>query len=218
MTIFLVALTFVAFILLEGYLTYRRRHAVETALARPRPEVPAALELLHPGHTWALPLARRIVAVGPSGFAAGFAGDLAAVETPTPGSRLRQGQPAWTLVSRNGRRVTQVAPLDGKVLAVNPELVRHPHVVRRGGRDGWVLCLRPRHLRDRARNLLQGSAAAAWEELTRDRLSARTGSLVGAVAQDGGTWLPDFGERLDDETWLVLRRELFPVDPTTFLS
>jgi glycine cleavage system H lipoate-binding protein len=217
MVVFLVALTFVAVILLEGWVTYRRRRAVQAALARPGPQVPARLELLHPGHTWAVPLDRRIVAVGSSGFAAGFAGDLATVEAPPVGTRLRQGEPAWTLVSRGGRQVTQVAPLDGKVLAVNPELARDPHVVRRGGRSGWVLCLRPRHLRDRVRNLLQGPGVAAWEDFTRNRLHARTGSLVGAVAQDGGTWLPDFGERLDDETWLALRRELFPVDSTAFL-
>ncbi len=208
MVIVLVVLTVAAFMLADWYLIRRRQNAAESAAV-----AAAAGLFLHPGHTWVRIGADGRVLVGASDFAASFAGALATIELPQLGARLRQGQPAWTLVSAGKRRLTQVMPVEGEVVEVNPALRGSPAPARQeGSRTDWILRVRPRHVRENLLNLLHGEAADLWVEATRSCVNARLRPALGRLANDGGQWLPGFGDLLEDSVWQALRRELFPAD------
>jgi len=218
----LVLLTFAAFIG-AGYLLFHRRRATAegpstdaalratSAIAlAPQPE---AAFYLHPGHVWVSLSPDGLAAVGASDFAANFAGALSKVEMPAEGTRLRQGEPAWTLVSSRNRRLTQVMPVDGEVIAVNPELTRDLGVVRRpAGQGGWILKIRPTRLQESVQSLFTGALADTWKEVAGLRLSAMLTPALGRVANDGGVWLANFGDMLDDSVWTSMREDLFPLE------
>lgn len=219
-------LTFAAFIGAAWLLSREEQEARESGLgdealrAPPlpafAPSVPSRV-YLHPGHVWARVASDGLATVGASDFAAQFVGALSGVETPEPGRRLRQGEPAFTLISSKNRRLTQAMPLDGEIVAVNHDLVGGPYgapgapgAAIRPGTEAWILKVRPSRLAENVQNLLTGSMADAWNDFSGMRLNAALMPALGRVANDGGVWLEHFGDRLDDSDWLALRRELFP--------
>lgn len=215
----LVLLTFAAFIGI-GLLLERRR-AVEEGASR-EAALPAALDLatvsgnrasffLHPGHVWVRLLPDGLASIGASDFAANFAGSLAEVALPGEGAVLRQGDPAWTLVSNLRRRLTQTMPLDGEVVSVNRDFAARPTSAgREPGEDAWILRVRPARLNEGLRSMFGGALAETWKEVAELRLNAMLSPALGRVANDGGVWAANFGDQLNDEDWLALRRDLFP--------
>lgn len=170
--------------------------------------------VFHPGHTWVRFTPDGLATIGTSDFAAAFAGKLVRVRMPREGSRVRQGEPAWTLRSERGHDLTQVMPISGKVLAVNDDVYREPRRVQSAPYGaGWLLRVRPgRH--PGLGSLLHDGAADLWRDATRLRVANRFSPAAGASAYDGGEWSADFGDRIDDAAWDATRRELFPdADP-----
>ena len=219
MVITLVVLTFAGVILADW--TLRRRRAVTAA---PSPGIlpasgsPDAASsgagspelLLHPGHAWARLRRDGTAEVGSDDFALQFAGETARIELAAVGQVLRQGEPAWTLVSRRGRRLAQPMPLAGEVVEVNRRVTRDPGIlIGSAERPVWTLRIWPSDVRDGVRNLLHGAAAAAWQEASRAWMMTRMAPAAGWVSPDGGEWVPAFGDHLDDEAWESARRELF---------
>ncbi|HEU4335087.1 MAG TPA: hypothetical protein VFT32_11375 [Candidatus Eisenbacteria bacterium] len=216
-------LTFAAFIGAAWLLSREEQEARESSLgdeALRAPPLPGfattapSRVYLHPGHVWVRVAPDGLATVGASDFAAQFVGALSGVEMPEPGRRLRQGEPAFTLVSSKNRRLTQAMPLDGEIVAVNHHLAGGPtgapEAANRPGNESWILKVRPSRLAENVQNLLTGSTADAWNDFSGMRLNATLMPALGRVANDGGVWLEHFGDRLDDSDWLALRRELFP--------
>ena len=175
----LVLATFVVIVLAQVVIVALRRRAAEIARAHSMAPVtegaPSALPssdfLFHPGHTWVYVHDDNLVSVGATQFASNFAGHLASVNVPREGARLRQGDSAWTLVSARDRQLRQTMPIDGKVVAVNRELLEDPDLANDSPYEkGWILRVRPRDLQNSIRNLLTEGAARAWIDATqRDR-------------------------------------------------
>jgi len=216
----LVLFTFAVFIGI-GLLLERRRAAVEGP--SPDAALAAAPDLatvsghrpsfyLHPGHVWVRLLPDGFATVGASDFAANFVGRLSGVALPNEGEILRQGAPAWTLVSNQRRRLTQAMPLDGEVVSVNRGLVEAPDLVRHSPDEGaWILRVRPTRLEEGLRGLFGGALAETWKEVAELRLNSMLSPALGRIANDGGVWLANFGDLLEDGAWLAARAELFPV-------
>jgi glycine cleavage system H lipoate-binding protein len=221
MVVLLVLLTVTVLLLAQWYMVHARKEAAQRAsiTARAAPDGERSLSadplsdlFFHPGHSWIRLSDDGEAIVGTSDFASSFAGKLAAIDLPREGAVLRQGDPAWTVVSTRDRRLAQVMPLDGKILEVNRSLLRDPETIQRSPyEDGWVLRVRPRHLSKGLRNLIQGRAARTWMDATRASVTARYSPALGSLAHDGGDWTAGFGDLLPDEDWDELREELFPV-------
>ncbi|MBI3932047.1 MAG: glycine cleavage system protein H [Acidobacteria bacterium] len=216
MTVLLVILTFAAFILLD-YVVSRRRAPQAVAVApdawaAPEPvwvagyQLPEALHY-HRGHTWARAVDPDTVVVGLDDFARRLVGPARSVRTPAVGDWLEQGETAFG-VAMDGRAADLVSPIDGEVLAVNPELARSPGLATDEpyGR-GWILEVRPSHLAANLRNLLSGRLARRWTEDAREALDLRLMALSGSVLQDGGEPVADFARHLPAEDWKRLVRE-----------
>lgn len=222
MTIFFVLATLVLLVTGQWFFTRQRRREADRARSAVRfievgPSAqPAEDVLFHPGHTWVQPHGDGLASVGVTAFAGNFAGHLDRVELPSEGRRLHQADPAWSLVSKGGRRLDLAMPIDGRVLAVNPDVVRDPTLLQRRPYDlGWILRVKPRHAAGARRNLLSLSAAQAWIDAARNAVTSRLARVSTVTAYDGGEWVPAFGEWLEDEDWLELRSDLFPefLDP-----
>jgi glycine cleavage system H lipoate-binding protein len=218
----------VAGFLLADWLITRRRSARESlaTLSSFKPECepepalaarvldPTADFFFHPGHTWAHRQADEIVEVGTDAFAPRFLGRLAQVLLPRPGTRFRQGDPAWAFVSAGGRALAMAMPVDGEVVEVNRRLLSEPDLAQRAPyAAGWVLRIQPDQLAANLQNLMPASAARDWLDAIRSRLTTRLAPALGLVATDGGEWAAVFGDQLDESTWETLKGELFPEFP-----
>ena len=212
MTVLLVILTFLTFVLLDA-LVSRRRPAAEGAKAvvlptssAPEPVWVAGFQLpeslhYHRGHTWARVVDQDTVEVGLDDFARRLIGSAGAVQLPSAGTWLGQGDRAFGLESE-GRVASLVAPVEGEVAEVNRDLLREPSLATDDpyGR-GWVLKLRPSNLASGLRNLMSGSLARRWMEDAREGLDLRLMALSGSVLQDGGEPVADFARHLSAEEW-----------------
>jgi glycine cleavage system H protein len=168
-------------------------------------EPPADL-LYHPGHTWVRVHTNDLVTVGTTSLAVNLVGDLATVELPLEHTKTHQGQSAWTLSSNKGRRLTQAMPIDGKVLAVNDELLRDPGLVQRSPYDsGWILLVKPRNVQRCLTSLLPATAAEAWVDSVGVRLNSQFEADLGVRPYDGDTWLTCFGDQASDDVWDDMR-------------
>lgn len=218
MTVLLVLLTFAAFLLLDYALT--RRRAAEVAVrpaAAPAPFVPepvwvAGFQLpeglhYHRGHTWARVENDDAVVVGLDDFARRLVGPAARVRLPAVGEWLRQGEPAFGVRS-DGRDAALVAPVEGEVVAVNPDLAARPALVTDDpyGR-GWLVKVRPAGLTTSLRNLFSGSLARRFVEDAREALDLRLMAWSGSVLHDGGEPAADFAHHLPSGDWKRLVRD-----------
>lgn len=220
---FLVLVTFAVLILVQVYLQSQRKRASETARAQTiaissddiSAGMPSPDFLFHPGHSWVYVHDSGLASVGTTDFAANFTGLLSKVKLPKEGAHIRQGESAWTLVSERERLLDQVMPIDGKVVAVNREVLEDPTLAQRSPyENGWLLRVRPRDLPSSIRNLLPGTAAKTWIDTIRDRIAAQLSSGLGVLAHDGGEWTTGFGDRLEDTEWENLKEEFFSASGT----
>lgn len=222
MTVLLVILTLAIFVLCD-YLATRdesRREAAQIApvLALPTEPVPepvwvAGYQLpealhYHRGHTWVRALDRDTAVVGIDDFARRLLGPATGLDLPAPGDRLRPGEPGFA-IRVEGRSAALVAPVEGEVLATNPELARHPALATEDpyGR-GWILKVRTRNLPADLRNLLSGTLARRWIEDSREGLELRLMALSGTVLQDGGAPVAELARHLARDDWQRLVGEL----------
>jgi glycine cleavage system H protein len=220
MTIFFVLATLVLLVTMQWFFTRQRRREADRARSAVRfievgPSAqPAEDVLFHPGHTWVQQHGDGLASVGVTAFAGNFAGQIDRVELPSEGRRIHQAEPGWSLVSKGGRRLDLAMPIEGRVLAINPEVVRDPTLLQRRPYDlGWILRVKPRDAAGSRRNLFSLSAAQAWIDAARNAVTSRLANVSTVTAYDGGEWVPGFGEWLEDRDWLDLREDLFPELP-----
>lgn len=220
MVLILVLLTFAAFVLVGLIAARGRQTAAEgpstdealRAVPAVDPDVGSTpTYYLHPGHVWVRLAPDGLAKIGASDFAANFVGALSGVDVPQEGAILRQGEPAWTLVSARNRQLTQAMPLDGEVVAVNRKFVSdRPPFSNRSREAEWILQVRPTRLREDLQSLFSGAMAEAWKEVAGLRLNAVLSPALGRLANDGGVWLANFGDMFDESVWLAMRQDLFP--------
>ena len=145
--------------------------------------------------------------MGMDDFAQRLVGSLTGIELPKVGEHLYQGSVGWT-VSRDARKAKLLAPMDGVITAINPELEKNPSLISQDpyGR-GWVYMIEPLNLRKNLKDLLYGDDASGWLEGEANRLLQRIETEVGATAHDGGSPVSDIFGNLEGEEWAALVNE-----------
>lgn len=218
MTVLLVLLTFSAFLLMDWALTRRRaadvaeQPAAVPAAYVPEPvwvagfQVPDGLHY-HRGHTWARVDHDGAVLVGLDDFARRLVGPAGGLRLPEVGAWLHQGEPAFD-VRADGRTAALVAPIEGEVVAVNPDLPARPALSTDDpyGR-GWLVKVRPEGLAAGLRNLFSGSLARRFVEDAREALDLRLMAATGSVLHDGGEPAAGFARHLPEGEWRRLVRD-----------
>ena len=165
----------------------------------------------HQGHTWMKadlmsPNRQRLVKVGLDDFAQKLVGKVDAVELPAVGSRLTQGDKGWSLVV-DSVAIPMLSPVDGEVVAVNPEVLRSPGILSRDPYGaGWLLEVKPDRIAADTRNLLSGEMARAWMETSLENLHPIRHEALGPVLQDGGLPVEGIARVLGGDQWVALAK------------
>lgn len=227
MVLILVLVTIAAFLLIEFAIRRRREKARERAgetappfrtalvpVSLPEFRLPAGL-FYHSGHTWAHLMPAGEAQIGIDDFAQGIIGRIDRIELPRPGTVLRQGETAFTVVQGN-KKIDFVSPLDGIVSSVNDEVNADPRVLKKDPyRSSWLLAAMPSNIAQNLKKLRIAGDAAAWLErelmvfLEFVTLHQAAPQEVGVTMPDGGHVIEGVMEKVDGELLQLLVRKFF---------
>lgn len=164
--------------------------------------------LFHPGHTWAAPEGDRVFRVGMDDFAQQLVGEPSALELPSPGQQLRQGELGWT-VKVGSRAVRMLSPVDGVVESINPGVGGSPGIVNDDPYEaGWLVKVRVADPEQPRRNLLSADMARGWLDRAAEGLRTMWTQELGVALPDGGAPVKGFGRAMSDDHWDELAEEL----------
>jgi len=165
----------------------------------------------HQGHSWmkvepAGSGRQGLARIGLDDFAQKLVGKVDSVELPPVGSHLAQGDKGWSLVV-DSVPVAMLSPVDGEVVAVNPEVLRSPAVLNRDPYgEGWLLKVKSDRVSADVRNLLSGKVARVWMENALENLYPAHEEALGPVMQDGGVPIEGIAKALGGNRWEHLAR------------
>jgi glycine cleavage system H protein len=154
-----------------------------------------------PGHTW-LKEEGNALKVGLDDLAQRILPWTVAVALPSPGQVVKEGEPVATL-SCGGRDVRVAAPVSGRILAVNPDVMREPTLAKSenyGG--GWLFAIAPEG--QGWRKLPFGEKARSWLRAEGERLEIFYETQLGIAAADGGELIGSPDTLLTDSQWKAL--------------
>lgn len=153
-------------------------------------QVPTS-NFLHRGHTWvALENAGR-VRLGLDDFSQKVLGPAARIRLPEIGEEIYADEVALAL-TRQGKKAAVLAPLDGVIEAVNPQLQEKPGLIHDDPYgEGWLFVVSPTNLKHDLEKMLFGQCNIAWIE-------SETHRLLGMLEASAGVTLPSGGALIDD--------------------
>lgn len=221
MTVIMVLLTFAIFLSIDYVRGHKQvskqaegQRARHPAISPVVPAFVAGFEVpenvrYHAGHTWALAESRELVRVGMDDFASKLIGKIQSISLPQRGRWVRQGQKIWT-ISRDGKSVDMVSPIEGTIADVNDAVAKNPELARKDPYgEGWLVTVQAPDSKLNFRNLLSGTLARLWTEDSAQRLRSRMPVMAGALAQDGGVAVDDLTAHMPDQDWASLTKEFF---------
>jgi len=218
MTILFVLLTFLVVMSITYYTRRGQQPAAEQMVfanaVSPRMardfgfEIPQGYNF-HPGHTWVQDEGRQNARVGLDSFAANLVGKIDRIEVTGLNRWVRQGQKVWS-ITRDGTTFDMVSPVEGVVIAVNPEVQKDPNLaVKDPYKDGWVCVVKSPDLKTNINNLMRGSFVGPWMQNTIRSVGAMTAQMAGATAQDGGVPVPGLLAQVDSSLQRAMIKEFF---------
>ncbi len=201
MTVLLVLFTLLLF-LGADFFVQRSRAARRARVHSPAPVLPEDAVLLH-NHTWTRPDRRGTIVVGVDALLARALGAMERIILPRPGEELTHASPGIGLAAGRGM-LRLVAPVAGRVVEVNPEVLRNPGLAASDPYGaGWLLKV----------SATGSGPDEAWivrrplEWLTGQRDAMRefflkaAGGAEPALMQDGGEPVPGILQQFDEEVW-----------------
>ncbi len=164
----------------------------------------------HLGHSWAVPESKHVVKVGMDDFAQKLVGKIDVIQPPPIGSTLSQGEKGWAL-NVDSKTLDMLSPVDGKVVAVNEELVKSPENINKDPYNNWLVKVEAPRFSVNKRQLFHGTMAKKWIEEVRENLLSRMNYNLGTVYQDGGILVDGMAKNLDREKWNEIVKDYFLV-------
>jgi glycine cleavage system H protein len=156
-----------------------------------------------PGHTWVKPEGSALK-VGLDDLAQRLLPWTVAVEMPRTGQFVKEGEPVATL-SCGDREVQVAAPASGRIVAVNPEVLREPTLAKSENYgSGWLFAIEPDG--KEWKTLPAGERARNWLRAEGERLTRFYEEQLGMAAADGGELIGSPDTLLTDAQWKNLSR------------
>jgi glycine cleavage system H protein len=162
----------------------------------------------HLGHTWVAQEKKNLVKVGMDDFAQKLVGKIDAIEMPPIGSTIHQGDKGWTLKA-DSKEINMLSPVDGKVIAINDEIVHSPEHINHSPYMNWLIQVEAPRFSLNRKQLLSGAMAKKWMEETRESLLSRMNYNLGLVYQDGGQLVDGMARNLDRDRWDEIAKDFF---------
>ena len=156
-----------------------------------------------PGHTWVKPEGGSLK-VGIDDLAQRILPWTVAVDMPREGQMVKEGEPVATL-SCGDRQVQVAAPTSGRIVAVNPEVMREPTLAKSENYgSGWLFAIAPAN--QEWKSLPFGETAREWLRAEGHRLERFYENQLGMAAADGGELIGSPDTLLTDAQWKELTR------------
>ena len=164
----------------------------------------------HPGHTWLNDEGHQNARVGMDAFAANLLGEIDSIDFSEPNRWVRQGQRLCT-ITRAGRKVELLSPVEGVLVAINQEVKKAPNrAIEDPYRTGWLCSIKAPELSINGKNLLRGPLVPAWMKNSIAQLSERMqAQSAPALAQDGGLPIKGLLFHVSPELQQQLAKEFF---------
>lgn len=226
MVVLLVAVTFLAFVVIDLIRERRLRAAllqegetVHAALGEMEPQWVSGFQMkpalaYHPGHLWVHRVSKDQGYVGLDDFARRLVGPQAQIAPFEVGTHVSQGGKA-AMVQRDGTKAPLLSPVSGEIVGVNPRLRKEPDLPFRDPYgNGWLFKIRSPRLFAELSNLMNGSLASRWMQDTGDRFRHRLMLASGSVIQDGGEPVEDIASHLGEAEWERLTGEFLGMKPS----
>ena len=145
-----------------------------------------------PHHTWVSIRPQGQVRIGIDDFILKLIGSVQSIEVPPIGDETTRGKPLTTLgVGTESLQLT--APLSGKIVALNEDILQDPSMAFNGPLVGkWIVELEPSHLSEEVSGLTVAEKASDWFKAEIERckvflgIQASRPALAGATLPDGG--------------------------------
>lgn len=167
-----------------------------------------ASRLYHLSHTWVLSSDGDYGYVGYDNFIPTlFSSDVKIQDLPNVGSYISQGSTIWK-VKFNGREVSQLAPISGEVVDINPACKMDIPLPADRVEKSWIIKLKVRRYESEKNNLMDHNLAKRLNVLLRDELCQD--AQKSAFLNDGGRIDPSFIHSLTDEQWQDILTKFFP--------
>jgi glycine cleavage system H lipoate-binding protein len=221
MTVILMLMTFVVFLVAERVINKHEvpvmaKEAREGVAPRLQPAMVAGYKVpvnlrYHQGHTWAVSESPNLVRVGIDDFAAKLIGEVEAVQTPTRGQWVRQGQKVFAF-RHNGELIELVSPIEGTIADVNDNLAKNPEMaINDNYGDGWLVTVTAPDAKTNYRNLMGGTLARWFTEEAATRLRTKIPTLAAATAtmHDGGEAHLDLSKEIPADKYAETVQEFF---------
>jgi glycine cleavage system H lipoate-binding protein len=165
----------------------------------------------HQGHTWARIEYGGFVRIGMDDFSLRLLGPLDHFDLPKLGMAVKQNEPGFSL-DRRGNQARVQCPVDGVVVALNPEINTAAAAANTSPYgNGWLFMVKPSNLRPNLHHLLFPQEAENWLENEVGRLTALLGGTDGQsgqrMAATGGRALEDIFGSVPGLNWEKLVRE-----------
>lgn len=164
----------------------------------------------HDGHAWAKIEGEDRVMLGLDDLTQRVMGKLEEIEMPPIGSKLKQGKVAWTL-HHGKRKLSQLAPLGGKVVEVNEELYKDPSLLNRSPyKEGWILKIKPESPGEEIPRLMDSlQMRMHFDQVKAELRSSLNNETLGMVYGDGEEVITEASDKLDEKWWRILVKQLF---------
>jgi len=219
----MVAIFVVATVLVCLTIELLRQHAAErkAALAPIRPQtVPERFLLprgffIGRGHSWVELMFSGHARVGVDDFTQKVIGKVDRVEVAPLNTNVKKGDVIARL-AHGGRTLSITAPISGRILHVNEDLLHAPELIRKDPYvSGWLLEIIPDNVGPELKSLSIADEAAQWlrQEIARFRdfvqaqISTGAPMPAGATLLDGGVPLNGVLEQFNEKTWQAFEQE-----------
>ena len=113
-------------------------------------------------------------------------------------------------ITREGRSVEMLCPVEGVLMSVNHEVLKNPNlIVDDPYRNGWLCLIKAPEMSTNVKNLLRGAIVPAWMQNSLARVGAMVQQMNPALAQDGGLPVKGLLFQVDANAQQQLAKEFF---------
>ncbi len=224
MVFILVLLTVAVFIAVDYFLRREDRALKETEKKKKAPiflSPEKALlpvkekgkRLYHPSHSWVQKEEDNLYYIGFDDLISFLFSDRVKLkDLPLIGTYLPQGCRIWE-VAVNGHSISQLAPVSGEVVDVNPACCLDILLPSEQVEKSWILKVKANRFKEEVNNLISDTQAAMMNSVIRDEIFSQ--AVQGRYVNDGGKLAPEFIENMSEEKWREFIHNYFPYQEKT---
>ncbi len=167
--------------------------------------------LFHPSHTWIEKAESDKVYVSFDSFISTLFSTTVKIENlPMQNTFIQQGSKLWDL-KINGRLISQLAPVSGRVDAINPACKLGIPLPSKELEKSWIVKLSSGNYKNDSNNLLNESQTEIINSALKEELIMFASE--DHMLNDGGEIDPLFLRSLDEEKWNMFVKKFFPYEP-----